>query len=129
MADGPKRAAPRRYQRGGRGYDACLHWQPFAPIRERLSYPASGQRRYDSPTMLNTPFSVWPSFSDEEVQAVAETVRSNKVNYWTGQEARHFEREFAEWVGVPYAIALGVAQVTVGVALATTKDTVLVAVL
>ena len=67
--------------------------------------------------MLNTPFSVWPSFSDEEVQAVAETVRSNKVNYWTGQEARHFEREFAEWVGVPYAIALANGTVALDVAL------------
>jgi dTDP-4-amino-4,6-dideoxygalactose transaminase len=67
--------------------------------------------------MLNTPFSVWPSFSDEEVQAVADTVRSNKVNYWTGQEARHFEREFAEWVGVPYAIALANGTVALDVAL------------
>ena len=67
--------------------------------------------------MLNTPFSPWPSFSEEEVQAVASVVRSNKVNYWTGQEARHFEREFAEWVGVPYAIALANGTVALDVAL------------
>jgi len=67
--------------------------------------------------MLSTPFSVWPSFSDEEVQAVADVVRSNKVNYWTGQEARQFEREFAAWVGVPHAIALANGTVALDVAL------------
>jgi dTDP-4-amino-4,6-dideoxygalactose transaminase len=68
-------------------------------------------------TMLNTPFSVWPSFSEEEVQAVASVVRSNKVNYWTGQEARQFEREFANWVGVPYTIALANGTVALDVAI------------
>ncbi|WP_334148941.1 DegT/DnrJ/EryC1/StrS family aminotransferase [Hyphomicrobium sp.] len=57
--------------------------------------------------MLNTPFSPWPSFSEEEVEAVAAVLRSNKVNYWTGQECRAFEREFAEWAGSSHAIALG----------------------
>lgn len=56
--------------------------------------------------MLNTEFSPWPSFSEEEVSAVANVLRSNKVNYWTGTECREFEREFAAWCGTPYAIAL-----------------------
>ena len=33
-------------------------------------------------------------------------VRSNRVNYWTGQEGREFEREFAHWIGTRHAIAL-----------------------
>ncbi|MGN6534675.1 MAG: DegT/DnrJ/EryC1/StrS family aminotransferase [Mesorhizobium sp.] len=57
--------------------------------------------------MLNTPFSPWPSFSEEEVEAVAGIMRSNRVNYWTGDECRKFEREFAEWAGSRHAIALG----------------------
>ncbi|MGB3500405.1 MAG: DegT/DnrJ/EryC1/StrS family aminotransferase [Mesorhizobium sp.] len=57
--------------------------------------------------MLNTPFSPWPSFTEEEVEAVARVMRSNKVNYWTGQECREFEREFADWAGSKYAIGLG----------------------
>lgn len=57
--------------------------------------------------MLNTPFSPWPSFSEEEVEAVSRVMRSNRVNYWTGEECREFEREFAEWVGSAHAIALG----------------------
>lgn len=56
--------------------------------------------------MLNTPFSPWPSFTDEEADAVARVLRSNKVNYWTGQETRAFEREFAEWVGTGHAVAV-----------------------
>lgn len=56
--------------------------------------------------MLNTPFSPWPSFTDEEAQAVQQVLMSNRVNYWTGNECREFEREFASWCGVRYAIAL-----------------------
>lgn len=56
--------------------------------------------------MLNGPFSPWPSFTEEEANAVRDVLLSNKVNYWTGQEGRQFEREFAEYVGTEYAIAL-----------------------
>lgn len=56
--------------------------------------------------MLNTAFSPWPSFTEEEINAVMGVMRSNKVNYWTGTECREFEKEFAEWCGVQYAIAL-----------------------
>lgn len=56
--------------------------------------------------MLNTTFSSWPSFSQEEAAAVSQVLLSNKVNYWTGQEGRLFEKEFAEWVGVDFSIAL-----------------------
>jgi dTDP-4-amino-4,6-dideoxygalactose transaminase len=57
--------------------------------------------------MLNTPFSPWPSFTEEEANAVRDVVLSNKVNYWTGQECRKFEKEFAHWSASKYAIALG----------------------
>lgn len=56
--------------------------------------------------MLNTPFAPWPSFSEEEARAVHEVILSNKVNYWTGQECRRFEEEFAAWVGCEHAVAL-----------------------
>lgn len=57
--------------------------------------------------MLNTPFSPWPSFTQEEADAVSRVLLSNKVNYWTGTECREFEKEFAAWAGCEYAIALG----------------------
>ena len=56
--------------------------------------------------MLNSPLSPWPSFTEEEVSAVQKVLLSNKVNYWTGQECREFETEFAAWVGTDYAVAL-----------------------
>lgn len=52
--------------------------------------------------MLNTEFAPWPSFSEEEAKAVSKTLLSNQVNYWTGEECRKFEREFAEWIGVEW---------------------------
>lgn len=57
--------------------------------------------------MLNGPFSPWPSFTQEEVDAVSRVLLSNKVNYWTGQEGREFEREFSAFAGTEYAIAVG----------------------
>ena len=56
--------------------------------------------------MLNGPFSPWPSFTEEEANAISQVLLSNKVNYWTGQECREFEKEFAAWAGTEYAIAL-----------------------
>jgi dTDP-4-amino-4,6-dideoxygalactose transaminase len=56
--------------------------------------------------MLNSPFSPWPSFTEEERDAVANVLMSNRVNYWTGEECRAFEREFAAWTGSAHAIAL-----------------------
>jgi dTDP-4-amino-4,6-dideoxygalactose transaminase len=67
--------------------------------------------------MLNTPFSPWPSFTQEEADAVSQVLLSNKVNYWTGQECRQFEQEFADWSDSEYAIALGNGTLALDVAL------------
>ena len=57
--------------------------------------------------MMNNQFSLWPSYSLEEADAVHEVVLSNKVNYWTGNECREFEKEFAIWSNTQYSVALG----------------------
>ncbi|MFA0052859.1 DegT/DnrJ/EryC1/StrS family aminotransferase [Vibrio breoganii] len=67
--------------------------------------------------MLNTKFSPWPSFTKEEADAVCQVVLSNKVNYWTGQEGREFEKEFASWAGCEYAVALGNGTLALDIAL------------
>jgi dTDP-4-amino-4,6-dideoxygalactose transaminase len=59
----------------------------------------------------------WPYFTEEEQQAVARVIGSNRVNYWTGEEGRAFEREFAEWVGSKKAIALANGTLALEVAL------------
>jgi len=51
-------------------------------------------------------FSSWPAFSEEEVECAAQVLRSNRVNYWTGEEGRQFEREFAEFCNTEHAVAL-----------------------
>lgn len=67
--------------------------------------------------MLNTKFSPWPSFIQEEADAVSQVLLSNKVNYWTGQECRQFETEFAKWSDSKYAIAMGNGTLALDVAL------------
>ena len=67
--------------------------------------------------MLNTNLEPWPSFTQEEVDAVSKVILSNKVNYWTGQECREFEREFAEFTQTRYAVALSNGTVALDVAL------------
>ena len=57
--------------------------------------------------MINSQFSPWPSFTLEEADAIHKVLMSNKVNYWTGNECREFEKEFAVWSNSEYAIALG----------------------
>lgn len=67
--------------------------------------------------MLNTAFEPWPSFTQQEADAVSKVLLSNKVNYWTGQECREFEKEFAQFAGTQYAVALANGTVALDVAL------------
>ncbi len=50
--------------------------------------------------------SPWPSFDEEIIEASSKVLRTNKVNYWTGEEGKLFEREYAEAIGSKHAIAL-----------------------
>ncbi len=47
----------------------------------------------------------WPSFDENAIRSVEETLRSGKVNYWTGRKGMEFEKRFAEWQGSKYAIS------------------------
>lgn len=67
--------------------------------------------------MLNTPFSPWPSYSEEEAEAVRAVILSNRVNYWTGDQCRLFEDEFAAWSGCQHAVALANGTVALDLAL------------
>jgi len=67
--------------------------------------------------MLNGPFSPWPSYTQEEADAVSQVLLSNRVNYWTGQECREFEPEFAEFAGTDYAVAVANGTVALDLAL------------
>jgi len=67
--------------------------------------------------VINTPFSPWPSYSEEEAEAVKRVLLSNKVNYWTGSEGKLFEKEFADFAEAKHAIALANGTVALDLAL------------
>ncbi|MDC1418146.1 DegT/DnrJ/EryC1/StrS aminotransferase family protein [Candidatus Thioglobus sp.] len=62
---------------------------------------------------LNT----WPCFSQAEVDAVSKVLLSNKVNYWTGEEGKKFETEFASWCDAKYSVALSNGTIALEIAL------------
>jgi dTDP-4-amino-4,6-dideoxygalactose transaminase len=62
-------------------------------------------------------FAPWPHFAQDEVDAAMRVLHSGKVNYWTGEEGRQFEREFAEFAGCKHAIALANGTVALETAL------------
>jgi dTDP-4-amino-4,6-dideoxygalactose transaminase len=56
--------------------------------------------------MLTSSFSPWPCYTREESDAIERVLLSNKVNYWTGEECREFEVEFASFAECDYAVAV-----------------------
>lgn len=60
----------------------------------------------------------WPAFGEEEIAAAVAVLRSGRVNYWTGDETRRFEEEFAAVTGCRYAVALSNGTVALEAALA-----------
>ena len=59
----------------------------------------------------------WPSFSQREIDAVSEVLRSGNVNYWTGEHCRLFEKEFARFAGADYGVAVANGTVAIDLAL------------
>ncbi len=59
----------------------------------------------------------WPKFSLQESNAVKNVILSGKVNYFTGNECKKFEKEFAEWSKTKHAIALSNGTVALELAL------------
>jgi dTDP-4-amino-4,6-dideoxygalactose transaminase len=51
-------------------------------------------------------FANWPFFAPDEIAAATRVLESGKVNYWTGEEGRNFESEFAAKIGRRHAVAL-----------------------
>jgi dTDP-4-amino-4,6-dideoxygalactose transaminase len=67
--------------------------------------------------LRSTPFAPWPYFEPDETEAVTAVLQSGKVNYWTGQEGREFEKEFVRFCGCKHAIALANGTVALELAL------------
>ena len=71
----------------------------------------------NSPVPDGRIFGPWPYFANDEIEAAAAVLRSGKVNYWTGEEGRLFEREFAEYTGCQHAVAVANGTVALELAL------------
>ncbi|MDX9713905.1 MAG: DegT/DnrJ/EryC1/StrS aminotransferase family protein [Dissulfurispiraceae bacterium] len=63
------------------------------------------------------PFATWPYFAEDEIDVCSEVLRSGRVNYWTGDEGRFFEKEFAAFIGTRYALSLANGTVALELAL------------
>lgn len=62
--------------------------------------------RGSSQAIRTSPLPPWPYFGEDEIAAATEVLKSGKVNYWTGQNVKNFEDEFARFHGVKHGIAL-----------------------
>src|SRR5580698_293939 len=82
-----------------------------------MTTSAVQQRIVPAPAQTALPFAPWPYFEADEIEAATAVLRSGKVNYWTGQEGREFEREFAASVGAKYAVCLANGTVALELAL------------
>lgn len=73
-----------------------------------MNLPSIEQPQLDIslPPAMKQQFAAWPHFDADEIEAASEVLRSGKVNYWTGQQGRLFEQEYAHALGVKHAIAL-----------------------
>lgn len=78
-----------------------------APERDRpaedgptLEGPAGGRQTVEAAAAGDAArrriASRWPHYENDEIAVVQQVLASGKVNYWTGQEGRAFEQEFAQ---------------------------------
>jgi dTDP-4-amino-4,6-dideoxygalactose transaminase len=62
-------------------------------------------------------FPTWPFFEQDEIDAVVAVLKSGKVNYWTGEEGKNFEKEYADYTGTRYSVALSNGTIALELAL------------
>lgn len=62
-------------------------------------------------------FPKWPMHDDDEIAAAVNVLRLGKTNYWTGEECRKFEQEYADSCNTRFAIALANGTVALELAL------------
>jgi dTDP-4-amino-4,6-dideoxygalactose transaminase len=78
-----------------------------ARAKHRLSGGSVQALAVDGGTPVrNTPWPAWPQLGEAEIAAATSVLRSGKLSYWTGQEGRTLEREYADVLGRRYSIAV-----------------------
>ena len=46
---------------------------------------------------MKSRLSAWPYFDESQINAVSEVLKTGKVNYWTGENTKKFEKEFINY--------------------------------
>ena len=59
----------------------------------------------------------WPLFEPDELAAVDSVLRSGRVNYWTGDQCKLFERAWSDYHGGIHSLAMANGSLTLEVAL------------
>jgi dTDP-4-amino-4,6-dideoxygalactose transaminase len=49
---------------------------------------------------------MWPEYSEKEIEGVSEILKTGRVNQWTGDYVREFEKKFSKYFDVNYSIAI-----------------------
>ncbi len=58
-----------------------------------------------------------PFYSSKSIKKIGPLLKSGKVNYWTGNECKKFEKEFSKYLGNKYSLALTNGSVALEIAL------------
>ena len=62
-----------------------------------------------------------PFYSSKSIQKIGPLLKSGKVNYWTGNECKKFEKEFSKYLGNKYSLAVSNGSVALEIALRALK--------
>jgi dTDP-4-amino-4,6-dideoxygalactose transaminase len=93
---------------------------PISPVNQIVALPPitrSDLAIAGGRSVRERPFAPWPHFTPDEIEAAANVLASGKVNYWTGEEGRLFEKEYSDSIGVKHAIAVANGTVALELAL------------
>ena len=66
----------------------------------------------------NEPFPRWPIYEEQEIQLIAEILRSGNTHFHRSWVSKEFERRFAQWNGSEYAICCNSGTSAIHMALA-----------
>ena len=61
--------------------------------------------------------SIWPYVSNREKVIINEVLKSNKLNFWTGENCKTFENNFSKFFKRKFAITLNSGSVALDIAI------------
>ena len=59
----------------------------------------------------------WPYYNSDQIDIITNVVKSNKVNYWTGDQCKKFEKEFSKKMKIAYSVSVANGTLALEIAL------------